>query len=207
MNPYELVQIRGYWWPADVGDQWTFSLKRIQSMLHAIRWCEEHQRTRTVVQAGGSIGVWPRTLSEHFQHVYTFEPEPVSFHCLCRNVLAANVYKLQAALGNNRSCVNIRRTKLTSHKVDGPGSIPQIRIDDLGLNSCDALLLDIEGGERHALAGAGILLSMCHPLVLVETRAKPSEDLAWIEEFLKNSGYVKLIHIELDTIYVHRSNQ
>lgn len=202
MNPYDLIKIEGYWWPADVGEQYIYSLRRVQSMQHSIAWCAAKKRLGVVVQAGGSIGVWPRTLAKHFQWVYTFEPEPISFHCLCRNITEENVFKLQAALGNDLGGLAIKKVKLTSHQIIGDGPILQIRIDALTLRSCDAILLDVEGYELKALLGAGITISRFHPLVLVEARGKYSRDQEAIAMFLLNAGYQKPICVGMDDIYV-----
>ena len=206
------VEIEDYWWPEDVGQQYRFSLKRVKSLHKVIEICKRLNRTRVVVQAGGSIGVWPRILSKHFSWVYTFEPEPISFHCLCKNVQEPNVTKIQAALGNFHNGVEITKVKLTSHHVANGklGHIPQLCIDDLSLIVCDAVLLDIEGWETNALMGArSTIISSC-PIILVETRINKEADKKKnqdIETLMRSLNYEKILDIELDTIYAHKTDK
>ena len=137
---------------------------------------------RIVVQAGGNWGAWPVRLSATFETVYTFEPEPVNFDCLAANTAGRrNVVRLQAALGARHGCVGIATTagKSGTAHVDGQGVVPVLRVDDLELAVCDALLLDVEGYEIAALEGARETIDRCRPVLLVE-------DKGWSERY--NSG-------------------
>lgn len=130
-----------------------------------------------VVQAGGSLGVFAQRLAEDFRAVYCFEPDPVIFRKLARNVPEDNVVLIQAALGKRNqfvSTVRARREKLhmpphdgVTH-VAGAGIVPTLRLDDVGFATCDLLVLDLEGMELFALHGAKDLLERCRPVVMVE---------------------------------------
>jgi FkbM family methyltransferase len=102
------------------------------------------------VQAGGNCGLWPRELGKKFSTVYTFEPDPVNFRCLCANAPDEHIFKFNAALGNERGLVslNLRPDNVGAHSVSGGGIIPSMRIDDLELNECDLIYLDVEGFEE-----------------------------------------------------------
>ena len=50
-------------------------------------------------------------------------------------------------------------------KHDGTGAIPVLSIDQLGLNNCDLIHLDIEGGEYDALMGAEHTIKRFGPLI------------------------------------------
>jgi FkbM family methyltransferase len=134
-----------------------------------------HGRT-ACVQAGGNLGVFPRRLSQAFATVYTFEPAADLFDKMLRNAPAENIVRFQAALGDTRGLVGTSRVRRDgkpnahegiTHIVPG-GTIPTLRIDDLGLPVCDLIYLDIEGGELSALRGAVNTLAFCRPVVAVE---------------------------------------
>lgn len=130
-----------------------------------------------VVQAGGNLGIFPKWLSSAFKTVYTFEPEPELFGMMCHNVPERNVVKFQAALGYERKLVNMSRVRRqqdggNSHEgithVSGSGVIPTLRVDDLGLQSCDLIYLDLEGYELYALQGARETIQRCRPVIACE---------------------------------------
>jgi FkbM family methyltransferase len=125
-----------------------------------------------VVQAGGCCGVWPADLGRKFKTVYTFEPDPVNFRCLCANAPAENIYKFNAALGEHRGLVGMERRpeNIGAHRIDGAGTIPTLRIDDLGLATCDLIYLDIEGYELQALTGSQATILHCHPVIVIEDK-------------------------------------
>lgn len=131
----------------------------------------------TVVQAGGNLGLFPKRLAEDFRRVITFEPDPNLFQILRHNACEENIESIQSALGNSydRVAVSSRRrdgTGKPEHEglthVSGPGDIPQMRLDDLALEVCDLIYLDIEGYEWNALRGAVQTIQRCRPVLVVE---------------------------------------
>jgi FkbM family methyltransferase len=130
---------------------------------------------RSVIQAGGHIGIFPMELSKIFKRVYTFEPEHENFQCLVRNASAPNVFPQRAALGavNGGRKLTVQPRNTGGHQMTHePGEIPMLRIDDLGLADCDLLLLDLEGYEFFALLGATATIMRSRPLIIVEQNKK-----------------------------------
>lgn len=128
---------------------------------------------RAVVQAGGNCGVWPAALAKRFGRVYTFEPDPMNFRCLCANAPGENVYKFNACLGNERKLVDLARDprNIGAHYVtDEAQRIPVMRIDDLCLGDCDLIYLDVEGYEFDALEGALDTITRCRPVIAYEDK-------------------------------------
>jgi FkbM family methyltransferase len=128
---------------------------------------------RVVVQAGGNCGLWALELIQHFETVYTFEPDPTNFGALAVNTINhPGIFAFRAALGCERGVVEMEREALNcgAHFVRGPGRIPTLRIDDLGLPACDLIYLDIEGAEVDALRGAMATLTNHRPVVVVEEK-------------------------------------
>lgn len=129
-----------------------------------------------VVQAGGNLGIFPKRLAQEFKAVYTFEPDSKCFEKLMANAPEHNIVKFQAALGCDRVLVSTsgtrRDNKPVRHEgithVAGDGIIPTIAIDDLGLQVCDLIYLDLEGYELFALRGGKETIARCRPVVVSE---------------------------------------
>jgi FkbM family methyltransferase len=128
------------------------------------------------VQAGGNLGVYPKVLAESFRTVYVAEPSHMLFARLMANAPEPNIVKLQVAFGDTREMVGMSQTRRDkpglAHEgvthIAGPGVIPTITIDDLGLAVCDLICLDVEGYELKALRGAVETVRRCRPVVSVE---------------------------------------
>lgn len=160
---------RGLLWPAaDVGAA-AVAFDGVTDLEAAYRHCAAFD---VAVQAGGNCGVWPAAMGKRFGRVYTFEPDPVNFRCLCANAPAETIFKFNAALGNRHRCVGLDRkpNNAGAHQVNGVGPIPTLRIDDLELDACDLIYLDIEGCELGALQGAEETIERCHPVIAVEDK-------------------------------------
>jgi FkbM family methyltransferase len=152
---------------------------------------------KVAVQAGGNLGMFAAKLSETFEAVYTFEPDAVLFPMLVANAPRENVIRFQAALGDGPHFVGTKRetpdnTHLGVTHIAGPGIIPTVCLDDLGLRACDLLYLDVEGYELYALRGAAQTIARCKPVIVVEVNrcclryGYTESDIA---VFLRNAGY------------------
>jgi FkbM family methyltransferase len=141
------------------------------------------------VQAGGNLGLYPKLLSQRFSTVYTFEPDIINFYCLSKNVTSDNVIKINAALGNSNELVSVdvlSTDNLGMNKISKSGSsptIPMFKIDQLNLQSCDLIWLDIEQSEKEAIFGAEETIKKFRPLVAIETAVEETK------VFLGNLGY------------------
>ena len=143
------------WWPKfdhnPKGNKHT-----IENGIGAIEVLRKHCKSfNTCVQAGGHLGYWPIELSKHFNHIHTFEADPIVYDCLKRNTKGIlNIYPYSLALGAENNGVRMRRgASAGGSRVSKSGKliITQVRIDNRRLNGCDAIILDIEGGEINAL--------------------------------------------------------
>jgi FkbM family methyltransferase len=180
-----------------------------ESLPH-IDMAVKHCRGRkVVVQAGGNCGLWPMRLSGLFDTVYTFEPDPVNFTALAINTAGrSNIIKMQAALGNVRTCVDMNRTgkNCGAHYVEGYGSLPTIKIDDLALAECDLIYLDVEGFEYQALRGAIRTIDTHAPVVAFEDKGLGKRfgvEQGAIETMMVESfGYRTVERANNDTIMV-----
>lgn len=162
--------VGGFWWP--VRDQGA-----IQSVLDSVADLDEIlplvPGRRTVIQAGGNVGVWAAKLAESgFRRVHTFEPDPANYACMERNLTADNVRMYFAALGNEIGTVSMVRDEdnCGASFVKAGSDVPVMRIDDLILDACDLICLDIEGYELHALQGAKRTIGKFRPVIVAEDK-------------------------------------
>lgn len=179
----------------DIIDGWIVSGKNA--------YMEHVKEKRVCVQAGGYCGIFPKLLSQLFDTVYTFEPDPDNFYCLTLNCQNVNIIKNQAALGEKHEMINVVRRVDSNRGMnvvvpnygDAALSIPTYRIDDLKLSHCDLIMLDVEGYEIFILRGAEETIAKFKPVVVVEDTNMN------IEELLKKYGYTKRSTTHRDTVY------
>jgi len=197
--------VNGYLWPAEdrgcraVAFDWASDLDIAYE--HVTNW-------NAVIQAGGNCGVWPKLLAERFGTVYTFEPDPLNFHCLARNCDELNIVKMQAALGVEGKPIKMRgaRNNCGALQVDEGGPIPVVAIDSLHLD-CGLIYLDIEGCEGRALEGARETIARCRPVIAIENKGLSryygaSKDE--IEQMVLDMGYEVVARPHRDVVFVPR---
>lgn len=208
------IEIRdGYWWPKYDRGCWNFLRKRID--VPKIISNHANQK-KAMIQAGGNAGLYTVIYSQIFQTVYTFEPDHLNFSCLTRNT-GPNVIKMQACLGDRHQSVNLAenvgyyknslqpKPNCGSHYISGTGVVPVICIDDLVLETCDLIHLDIEGFEGPALVGAERTIREHQPIVAIEMSGH-GEKFGWsdakVENLLQSWGYYKKDIVFEDHIFL-----
>jgi len=175
-------------------------------------WIDHVKDFTNCVQAGGATGVFPLRLSHSFETVYTFEPQPENFHCLTVNAPSESIVKTHGAVGNRSSKVSIhnsiheRRNYGAGYIVNDPNGVAVHRIDDLKLESCGLIMLDIEGAELEALEGARDTIVRCKPLVVLEDKPLPQmgqfgRKVGDPFRFLAQFGYEFVAKHRWDSVY------
>jgi|688.fasta_scaffold309487_2 FkbM family methyltransferase len=158
----------GFYWAAN--GSYTYDvLSRDNKHLEHIQ--PHLKNTNTMVQAGGNCGLVLEPFVSVFQDIYTFEPDPLNFYCLNLNITSPNVHKFQACLGDSHKLVamgNLYDNDNGAFYVKSSGKIPTFTIDDLNLDTCDLIMLDIEGYEVNALKGAKDTIEKYKPVICVE---------------------------------------
>lgn len=202
-HPLPWTDREDWLWPA--GDR-----KLVQVFDHVadIDVFMEYVEGRDVcVQAGGACGVWPLRYSQLFGVVHTFEPQPENYHCLLENTAdAANVVIWNAPLSDAvgrysiHNDIHERENWGAGYCIPDPLGLVSMRIDDLGLEACDLIQLDIEGFELKALIGAAETIDAYRPTIVLEEKPlnhvidkDPAEPRKWLE---RNFGYelVRTVH-------------
>lgn len=167
-------------------------------------------RRGTCIQAGGNVGVYARTLASYFDHVLTFEPNADNFACLVKNTAAnPNITKKRLALGEYKTLVGTAMDQPghcgTYYVTEGKEAVA-MPVDELVIDDCDLIWLDIEGYEEKALRGAAKTIEKYKPAVIIEE--KGNAKLHGLEpdgarEFLKKRQYYRAARVGHDSLYVY----
>lgn len=197
----------GLLWPAADKECIRFIFESLKDLDDVVKLSG---RRRVAVQAGGNCGVWASKLAGLFQRVITFEPDPANFRCLVHNTAAAgNVTAFPAALGEEPGWCDLRgqATNIGAHTVAAGSRLPVMSVDDLMLDACDLIYLDIEGSEPLAVKGAWETIKLFHPVIAIEDKGL-SEAFGYargaVEEMLAPLGYQVVARPNRDVVLVWR---
>lgn len=188
----------------------TISFRQRFSTTWHIDKCLHHFKGRkTVVQAGGNLGQWPIYLANIFNTVWTFEPSPINFQCLCLNTNGINnIIRIPLGLGTSNTLAILREDVVNcegTYLEVGQGNIPLVALDDIfpAGEPLDLLLLDLEGMEYSAILGAEHTIRTSRPVILIENRQfdRPTFNLAQLNENLFSLGYKLVDSASKDLIY------
>lgn len=147
----------------------------------------------TVVEAGANIGVHTVELSQLVGpqgSVLAYEPQRIVFQTLCANLAlnsCANVQAFQLAIGAEPGEILVPSPApdqpnnfggLSLIGVTTGDSVRLVTIDQIGLEHCDVLKLDLEGMEVEALKGGANTIAVKRPIIYAENdRRERSEEL------------------------------
>ncbi len=200
-------------WPKSDHGCWNGMHHDLENVPTYLKYIPEDERI-SVVQAGGNCGWMPNWLAKHFHLVYTFEPDPLNFYCLSANCKTANVFKYQAALGENHDTKIMMRTvpeNIGMHYVEETeiGAIPTLTIDDLNLSVCNFIQLDTEAYELPILKGAVKTLDKFRPVLSLEIADARSIQrynytMGDLVNWLKQFDYELVEKVNMDYIFVSK---
>ena len=124
----------------------------------------------TVIDVGAFIGDHTEFYCQHSGTVYAFEPNPLAFECLHRNMEEHNNVRcfrvaLGAASGSASVVENANAGMATL--VDGT-DVPVVTLDSMNLSDVSFIKIDAEGWECDVLEGARDTITRCRPTMLIE---------------------------------------
>jgi len=143
---------------------------------------------RAAVDVGANRGVWTHQLAALCPTVYAFEPNPKMFAILAA-ARPANVVARQIALSDRSGLadLNIPRsargysnqhasleTGWLGGKIFGVVEVATARLDDLVVEPCGFIKIDVEGHEAAVVAGAAGLIERDRPTLLIEMEERHS---------------------------------
>ena len=141
-----------------------------------------------VLDGGAHFGGFTRTaLDRGAKLVVAIEIAPENAMCLRRNfaseIAAGRVIVYEKGVWDKDGTMVLERQNNTwaDHVVDaGPGPTVAVTtidriVEELGLSDVDFIKLDIEGAERHALAGAAATLETHRPRMAIASYHEPDD--------------------------------
>lgn len=201
----DLLEIReGLWWPKNEVRCFNFTKKELDLPEHLMKFVPDK---KVIVQAGGNMGWFTKIYAQQFERVYVFEPDHLNFLCLTLNNPERHVMKYQACIGDKRDLVSVTYREddrgknhiaagqdliKMSKKSIKEDKIPTLLIDDLNLDACSYIHLDIEGFEWFALNGAKDTIKKYLPIIAIEEAghgARYNKPFAEVESYLSQFGY------------------
>lgn len=168
-----------------------------------IEYIKENSQGKTVIQAGGAMGLYPLFLANYFQSVHTFEPSDINYYFLSRNVAGVDNIKInKAALGSEvRYDVKMQVThdwNLGMNKIESfDGDIPMTTIDTYvasnDIDHVDFIWLDLEGFEDQAIQGAVQTITKFRPVIALENAKQDTVN------FFGSLNYKRALASKMDT--------
>jgi FkbM family methyltransferase len=172
-----------------------------QQVKYLLKLCKNR---RVAVQAGGWQGTAPAMLARHFDLVYTYEPDRDNFYRLIEKVIEWDVIPMFGLLSDKRGRGGIyQHTKHNTgdYRSQDKGDIPRYMIDDLGLDACDLIWLDIQGDEYEALNGALRTIDEFSPVIGFEYAKSKCPQTGDVDAMLLGLGYEFVGTNHLDRFY------
>jgi len=204
-------------WTDKVTWRWPAADRKLVSVFNDVKDIDDvimkHvTNTSVCIQAGGACGVWPLRFSQIFNHVYTFEPQPINYQCLKFNCFDAdNITAFNAPLCNKHAKYSIHNSIYERENFGAGYIVPDEKgleamcIDDLGVDDCGLIQLDIEGFELEALIGGYKTIERFKPVIVLEekplkhmpTRFDHTAPRRWLQD---EFGYKQVGSIHRDVI-------
>jgi FkbM family methyltransferase len=163
---------------------------------------------RTVIQAGGNIGVYPATMAGQFERVITVEPDLTNYQALLLNVAGhANIEHHWAAFGDKIGTASVDHPypeNIGAHQLKAGSDVRVLTIDSFCVDNCDFIQLDIEGYEHLALLGAEKTIKKTYPVITLELKGLGSR-YGYTDEdtigLLQGWGYEIVGRVNRDVIF------
>lgn len=165
-----------------------------------MEWCKQLcSKDKIFLDIGAHTGTYTVTLANHCKHVYSFEPQKMTYYALCGSIALSNL--------NNVTCMNIGLgsndqvgdVKLKIVSNDGGGSsihattnilreeaIKVDKLDNLNITNIGFIKMDVEENEIYVIQGAlETLKNSSYPKILFESNFNNEE----LFGLLKYIGY------------------
>jgi len=146
-----------------------------------------------VVDVGGHVGVFTHfALKRGASKVIAFEPEPTNIECYRRNFAAeiaggrviliekglwSEEKVLELFIGVENSGTNSMVHDFGDRKVEVPVTTLDLTLQRLNIDRVHYIKMDIEGAERHALAGSSETLRRLRPRLMLDSYHEPDDSV------------------------------
>jgi FkbM family methyltransferase len=205
------IKVNGIWVPANDQhiESWLSGEPFTQNKcLNAfLAYCQVKKiKFNKAIDIGAWCGTWTVALQDICKKVVAFEPDPLHYECLVKNVSKSSETH-QLAVGSKNKLISLSADKHTQAKrVVGEGNIPMVTIDELKIKDVDILKIDVEGFEMEVLKGAYKTLKDAKYLMieLNNNSKKYGYDNGKIEKYLEDLGWKVLLNHWPDKVYVKK---
>jgi FkbM family methyltransferase len=157
-----------------------------------IKFCEnKNKKFNHILDIGAWVGTWSVAMNKYCGRVVAFEPDPLHYECLVKNV-PEDIETHQLAVGNEQKMISLSQDNFTqSKRVVGEGTIPMITVDSLKMDDIDLIKIDVEGYEMEVLKGAVETLKNTQYLMIElnnNTKKYGSNNID-VEKFITSLGF------------------
>ena len=120
-----------------------------------ITYCEnKDKKFNHILDIGAWVGTWSMAMNKFCGRIVAFEPDPLHYECLVKNV-SEDIETHQLAVGQEQKMISLSEDDFTqSKRVIGEGTIPMVTVDSLQIEDVDLIKIDVEGYEMEVLKGA-----------------------------------------------------
>jgi FkbM family methyltransferase len=168
-----------------------------------MEWCKQFCKPDKVfLDIGAHSGTYTISLAAYCSHVYSFEPQKMTYYALCGGVALSgkeNVTCLQYGLGSpdqvGKKVLNIVSNDGGGSTVQVPGGSMRIlkqenieikTLDEFAIDNVGFIKMDVEENELYVLKGARDTLARNqYPTILFESNFNNSE----LFSFIESTGY------------------
>ena len=169
-------------------------------------YCEnKNKKFNHILDIGAWVGTWSVAMNKYCGRIVAFEPDPLHYECLIKNV-PEDVETHQLAVGQEQKMISLSKDNFTqSKRVIGEGTIPMITVDSLKMDDVDVIKIDVEGYEMEVLKGALETLKTTKYLMIElnnNTKKYGSNNID-VENYLKELGFKVLMNHWPDKVF-HR---
>lgn len=204
----KIEKVNGFWVPSDDVhlQDWKKHSNFTQSKCldKFVTFCEKNGlKFNHVLDIGAWVGTWTMKINPFCGRVVAFEPDPLHYECLVKNV-PEDVETHQLAVGNDKKMISLSEDNFTQAKrVVGKGTIPMVTIDSLNLQDVDLIKIDVEGYEMEVLKGANKTLENVKYLMieLNNNSKKYGSSNLQIEKYLRKKGFKVMIKAWPDVVW------
>jgi FkbM family methyltransferase len=204
----KIEKVNGFWVPSDDVhlQDWKQNNNFTQSKCldKFLTFIEKNAlKFNHVLDIGAWVGTWTMKINPFCGRVIAFEPDPLHYECLVKNV-PEEVETHQLAVGNDKKMISLSEDNFTQAKrVVGEGNIPMVTIDSLNFTDVDLIKIDVEGYEMQVLKGADKTLENVKYLMieLNNNSKKYGSSNLEIEKYLRKKGFRIMIKAWPDVVW------
>ena len=208
----KIEKVNGFWVPSDDVhlQDWKQNNNFTQSKCldKFLTFIEKNAlKFNHVLDIGAWVGTWTMKINPFCGRVIAFEPDPLHYECLVKNV-PEEVETHQLAVGNDKKMISLSEDNFTQAKrVVGEGNIPMVTIDSLNFTDVDLIKIDVEGYEMEVLKGADKTLQNVKYLMieLNNNSKKYGSSNLEIEKYLRKKGFRTMIKAWPDVVWHKKS--